>query len=61
MKQMLHHKIQTPIIDSQNSNNLSSFLICGDVFCCWNWNINKKGEERKKWEKEKEKKKTLNH
>jgi hypothetical protein len=32
MKQMLHHKIQTPIIDSQNSNILSSSLICGDVF-----------------------------
>jgi hypothetical protein len=32
MKQMLHHKEQTPIIDSQNSNNLSSSLICGDIF-----------------------------
>jgi hypothetical protein len=32
MKQMLHHKMQTPIIDGQSSNNLSSSLIFGDVF-----------------------------
>jgi hypothetical protein len=31
MKQMLHHKVPTPIIDSQNSKNISSSLICGDV------------------------------